>query len=38
VPSATAGVQAAYEAIDRGDAQRLLERIADFGRRSFTVR
>jgi anthranilate phosphoribosyltransferase len=32
VPSATAGVQAAHEAIDRGDAQRLLERIAAFGR------
>ncbi len=34
VPSAAAGVQAAYEAIDRGDAQRLLDRIAAFGRRA----
>ena len=32
VPSAAAGVQAAHAAIDRGDAQRLLERIAAFGR------
>jgi anthranilate phosphoribosyltransferase len=38
VPSAAAGVQAAHAAIDRGDAQRLLERIADFGRRSVTIR
>ena len=38
VPSAAEGVQAAYAAIDRGDAQRLLERIADFGHRSVTLR
>jgi anthranilate phosphoribosyltransferase len=38
VPSAAEGVQAAHAAIDRGDAQRLLERIADFGRQSVTIR
>jgi anthranilate phosphoribosyltransferase len=38
VPDAAAGVRAAAEAIDRGDAQRLLDRVAEFGRRPVTDR
>jgi anthranilate phosphoribosyltransferase len=32
VPTAADGVRAAQESIDRGDAARLLQRLAEFGR------
>jgi anthranilate phosphoribosyltransferase len=37
VPDAAEAVRAAGVAIDRGDAVRLLERLAEFGRRPLTA-